>query len=98
MQYLIGLVVALFGGVLFFRNKAQNAQALNENSETKEKVNKEDIEIAKNDAREEAERAKREVLQGNLQKEMSKDVKGQELASFFNDRNPGDGSGSSSTN
>lgn len=86
MQYIIGLIGLLFGSLLFFKNKASSAEAMNKNIDTKNAVNKEDSSISKDQGLLASEEQKRQEAAQNATKEEQKDVNSQEIADFFNNR------------
>lgn len=81
---LILVVVGLVGWLLYERSKRRSSEALNDNIETKEKVNEIQKDIIKNEALIEVEKEKQDELKKNLEKEKSKDVSNDDLIDFFN--------------
>ena len=81
---LVTLVGILFAYVLYLNNKKNNAEALNSNLETKEKVQDVQKDIDKNEAKIEAEEQKRKEIQDKADEEKNKDVSKDELLDFFN--------------
>lgn len=81
MEYLIGLLVALVGGLLYERSKRRSAESSLENIETKKQIVGLEKEQAKNNALIEAEKEKREEIKNDKSKKSLDD-----LARFFNDR------------
>jgi len=88
MQYVLGLIAALAGGLFFYRSKAKTAESLNANIETKEKVIKEDAEIAKDQGKLEAESGRREAISDTVQKEVEKELPNESLVNFLNSIKP----------
>jgi hypothetical protein len=62
MEYLIGLVAVLLGGLWFQTKKRQSAEALLSNTQTKEDVQKIQANIDKNNANLSVEEKKREEI------------------------------------
>ena len=81
MEYLIGLLVALFGGLLYERSKRKSAEGSLENIETKKEILFLEKEESKNKGLIEAEKEKREEIKNDEPKKSLDD-----LARFFNDR------------
>lgn len=67
MDYLIGLLVALGLGFLYQRNRANTAEARNDNLEVKEELNNINKDISKNDGLLDAEEEKRKELQKQVE-------------------------------
>lgn len=84
MQYLLGLIGILAGGLFFFRSKAQSAEAINQNVETKEAVVKEDESIAQNQGQIDAEKAKIEETKNAATTEENAPISNQDLVNFLN--------------
>jgi len=83
---LIALIVGilgLFGWGLFNKVKRNSAEALLENTETKEKANKIDEEIAKNQGLEKVEEEKRKEIQDNMP-DLTKPLNIKDILDFFN--------------
>ena len=84
MEYLIGLIALLTGGLFYFKSKADSNKALTDNLESKEKVNENNAQVLKNEALSEAESIKRKELKSKVE-QLSKDEKtNEELANYFN--------------
>lgn len=83
MEYLLGALLALLGLLGFNYVKRKSAEALLENSETKDSLNKIDKNISNNQGTLLSEEAKRNELLGKL-KEAVKD--NEDISKFFNDR------------
>ena len=85
IEILFGVVIALVGAFLFQKNRANNAEAILENNDTKEKLNEVDKGIAKNDGLLAAEEEKRKELEKEAEEEKVKELKEDELLEFLND-------------
>ncbi len=81
MEYLIGLIVALIGGLLYERSKRKTAESSLDNLETKKEVLELEKQESKNSGLIEAEKEKREEIKNEQSKKSLDD-----LARFFNDR------------
>jgi len=81
MEYLIGLIVALIGGLLYERSKRKTAESSLDNLETKKQVLELEKQESKNSGLIEAEKEKREEIKNEQSKKSLDD-----LARFFNDR------------
>lgn len=90
MEYLIGLLVLALGGLLWNKKRADNAEALNDNVDTKTKVITIEEFIAKNRAMLDAEKAKRDQLEADLKAKENKDVSKDEILDYLNDPNKPD--------
>lgn len=66
MNYLIGIIVALVGGFFYQRSRANSAEAITQNTETKEQLNTIDSSISKNDGLEAAEEQKQADLKNQI--------------------------------
>lgn len=80
MEYLLGLIALLLGGLVLTNKKKQSAEALLQNQATKEKTLEQDRDIAKNTGLLDAEEQKRKELE-NAPKSNPSDP-----ADFFNKR------------
>lgn len=67
MDYLIGIIAALVGAFLYQRNKANTAEALNDNIKVKSDLNVIDQSVAKNTGLEQAEEAKQTELKKEIE-------------------------------
>jgi hypothetical protein len=81
MEYLIGLLIALVGGLLYERSKRKSAESSLENLETKKQILNLEKQESKNKGLIEAEKEKREEIKNDKPKKSLDD-----LARFFNDR------------
>ena len=81
MEYLIGLLVALVGGLLYERSKRRSAESSLENLETKKQILNLEKQESKNEELIEVEKEKREEIKNEQSKKSLDD-----LARFFNDR------------
>lgn len=81
MDYLIGLVAILLGGLLFERSRRKSAEGVLENLDTKKELLKQETLTAKNQGLLEAEEEKRKEIKSNEDKKSLDDV-----ARFLNDR------------
>jgi hypothetical protein len=81
MEYLIGLIVALIGGLLYERSKRKTAESSLDNLETKKQVLELEKQESKNSGLIDAEKEKREEIKNEQSKKSLDD-----LARFFNDR------------
>lgn len=86
MDYLIGLVVALLGGFLYQRNRANVASARNENLEVKEQLNDINKDIAHNDGALESEEQKQSELRKELEDAKLSEGDVESIANFLNKR------------
>lgn len=86
MTYLIGIIVALVGGLFFFKSKSDTANALNQNIKTKEDLLKADEKIANNNAALQQEEIKRGQLEEDIKKESDEKVTSDNVVDFFNNR------------
>lgn len=75
MEYLLGIIVALVGGLFFYKTKAKSAEALLENSDLKDKINTNNVEASKKQGQLEAEKAKVIELFKDADKKKASDVK-----------------------
>lgn len=83
----LGIAVAgLTVWLLYEKNKRESAEALNDNLETKEKVDAINKDVIKNEALIAAEEEKRKEIEKKLEEEKNKDVSKDDLTKFFNDR------------
>jgi hypothetical protein len=81
MDYLIGLVVILLGGLLFERTKRKSAEGILNNLESKKEVLKIETETSKNKGLLEAEEEKRKEIKNEEDKKSLDDI-----ARFLNNR------------
>jgi hypothetical protein len=81
MDYLIGLVVILLGGLFYERSKRKSAEGSLDNLESKKAILEIEKDSSKNKGLLEAEESKREEIENEKSKKSLDD-----LASFFNDR------------
>ena len=88
MQYLIGIIVALIGAVLFQSSKKKSAEALLENQSTKETLAALDKDEQKNKGLIEAEAQKQADAKSDAESEKAKNVTNQDIIDFFNNRKP----------
>ncbi len=84
MQYLLGLIGLLAGGLFFFKNRAASAEAINQNVDTKNKVNNEDQKIAENNGNIASEKDKIAASQTDATKEENQNETNQSLVDFLN--------------
>jgi hypothetical protein len=87
MQYLIGLIGLLFGGLFFYRTKAKSAGALLENEQSKREINTESEKIAKANGLLDAEQQTRSNKQEATDDKLAKETTNAELVDFFNSLN-----------
>lgn len=85
MEYLIGLVAILAGLFVYERSKREAAESLNNNLETKGKVQQEQAKMDKVDAKIAVEETKRAELGVELQRKLEEQTN-ENLTNFFNDR------------
>ncbi len=83
MEYLIGLIALLGGGLFFYRSKAKNAGALLENEPTKKQVNEINRETEALAGRLDAEQARREDIQSSVQEETKGVDSAEDLVRFI---------------
>ncbi len=88
IQYLIGLIVVLFGGLVYNRTKKQSAEALLENQETKEKLLNVDKSALVDKANLEAEKQKTEELKADHDKVGPNEENIKDILDFFNSNLP----------
>jgi|LakMenEpi12Oct12_1017442.scaffolds.fasta_scaffold22998_1 hypothetical protein len=81
MEYLVGLIVLLLGGLFFEKSKRKSAEGTLENLETKKQILEVEKNVSKNNGLIEAEKEKREEIKNEKSKKSLDD-----LARFFNDR------------
>lgn len=84
IQYIVGIILALIGYIIYSDGKRKSAEALLENLETKKKLNEGDKEIAKNEGLEQSEEEYREFLKKAAEKEKDKEKSLEELKDQFN--------------
>lgn len=82
--YLLAAIAALGAWLYFEHSTRKHAEALNDNLETKEKVDAVNKDVIKNEALIEAEKQKQDELNKNLEEEKKKEVSKDELLDFFN--------------
>tara|TARA_R110000868_G_scaffold66014_14_gene197063 strand:- start:1129 stop:1410 length:282 start_codon:yes stop_codon:yes gene_type:complete len=83
MQYLLGLLAAAIGGLFFYRTKAKSAEAINENVETKSKINEISRETEALAGRADAEQERREAIQRDTQEKTKGVDTNEELVKFI---------------
>lgn len=86
-----GVIAAIGFAIVFgrdFLNNRRNAKVLKEHEEVKEEVAEKETEITENEKLLEAEKAKREKLKKEKEKELGREVSNEELNDFFNERYP----------
>lgn len=81
MEYLIALIVALIGGLVYERSKRKTAEGSLHNLETKKEVLELEKQESKNSGLIDAEKEKREEIKNEQSKKSLDD-----LARFFNNR------------
>ena len=86
MEYLIGLLVLALGGLLWNNKRANNAEALNQNIDTKNKVVDINRDITKDQGLLDAEKAKRDQLEADLKAKEKANVTQEDLLKFLNDK------------
>jgi hypothetical protein len=79
MEYVIGLVVILLGGLFYEKSKRKSAEGVLENLETKKQIIEIEKDVSKHDGLIEAEKEKREEIKNDKTKKSLSD-----LARFFN--------------
>lgn len=84
MEYLIGLIVALFGIVGYLFTKKNSAEALLQNSDLNKLLNAQDKQIAEKEALNQIEEEKRKTIADQLQKDKGKNESLDQLNNFFN--------------
>jgi len=80
MEYVIGVIALLIGGLVYERTKRKSSEAILENLDSKKKDGKLEAEVIKDQARLEVESEKREEIKN----EPIKDVSVDDLVDFFN--------------
>lgn len=80
MEYVIGVIALLIGGLFYERTKRKTSEAILENLDSKKKDAKLESEVIKDQARLEVESEKREEIKN----EPIKDVSVNDLVDFFN--------------
>jgi len=83
MQYLLGIIGALIGGLFFFRTKAKSAEALNDNVKTKSAINDLQVEINKDANDVETEQRKIESDKSKLVDAKKETLTNEKLSDFF---------------
>jgi len=86
MEYLIGLLVLALGGLLWNKQRADNAEALNQNIDTKNKVIDINRDISKDQGLLDAEKAKRDQADADLKAKEKANVTQEDLLKFLNDK------------
>ncbi len=83
---LLTVIGISLGGLLYYKGKAGSAGALLENSDSKEKLNKEDKDIAKSSGLLEAEEEKRKALEADAAAKSAKvtDATIKDILDLFN--------------
>ena len=81
MEFLLAVIIGLFGALIFENKKRQNAEASKENLDTKKKINEIEKTISQNNGSIEFEEQKREKI-----KNEKVNVSLEEVARYFNDR------------
>lgn len=66
-NYLLGIIAALVGAFFYQKNKANSAEARNDNLDVKEKLNTVDQDIAKNNGNLESEQQKQNELKKEIE-------------------------------
>jgi 3-hydroxyacyl-CoA dehydrogenase len=84
MTYLIGIIVALFGALVYTRGKQKTAEAINENVDVKTEVQKNQAEVDKNNAVIASEEEKREEIKNDASQEKTKSTTDADIINFFN--------------
>lgn len=86
MEYLIGLVALLVGGLLFKNSKLKSAESLLTNQKTKEEVQKIQAEQDKNNASLQLEEERRTQAEVTKNEKINQPVPDDELISYFLNR------------
>ena len=81
MEYLLGIIATLVGGLFYYKTKAKSAGALLENEQTKKEINANEQSISRHAGNLEAESERRSAIQSDVQKS-SGDVSNEELVKF----------------
>jgi hypothetical protein len=84
MQYIIGVIVVLFGLFIYNKNKKDILQALLDNVGIKKKLLDIDSKSSKLDAAEDVEEERRSSGKAELTKELNENKSAKELEDFFN--------------
>lgn len=84
MEYLFAVIGLLVAGITFLWVKKGNAEALLNNTKTKEELNNIDSGIAKNEGLLSAEETKRKQLEANIGESKGKNESLDDLSDFFN--------------
>ena len=84
VKYLLGLIGILGGWLFLERGKRKTAEAINENVEVKEKVQKLEGERLENSATIKAEEERRKEINDKATEEKSKPVGDTDIVDFFN--------------
>jgi len=82
MEYLLGLIALLGGGLFFYRTKAKSSGALLENNDTKRELNKIEGQTEVLAGQRTIEQERREAIRHNTQ-EAGGDVSNDELIKFI---------------
>lgn len=89
MEYIIGIIVALAGGLFYYKTKAKSAGALLENTKTKEQLAEASGKIEAHSGRIDSEAEGRQAVQRDME-ENGKEVSNEELVKFINAINKSD--------
>lgn len=84
MEYLLGAIALLVGGLLIERKKRQSAEALLENQKTKEQIQSIQKNVDVNNASIVVEEQKREDIKKASAEELAKVIAGSDLLKFLN--------------
>lgn len=84
MEYLVAIIAGLFGLLLYQTNKRKGAEAQNKNNEVLNEVKDLDRSILSNKEKLQAEEAKREAINEEADKDVSKSL--DDLAKFLGKR------------
>jgi hypothetical protein len=88
MEYIIGIIVALLGLLGYNYTKRKSAEALNENLETKEKVNEEAEHIARDVGLVQVEEERRKQIEKEINDAKEKEDSLKDISDFFNKPKP----------
>lgn len=84
LHILIGIILALAGGLVYYKGKAGSAGALLENLDTKNKVNQDNQSIAKDQGLLDAEAQKRQQAQQDAANKEKPNESNKDISDFFN--------------
>ncbi len=88
MQYLIGLIGALFAGLFYYKTKAKSATSLLENNDVKREILKDDEAISHASGNIKSQQENIKSVQDNMDAASKEKLGNEDLAKFFNNIKP----------